>query len=191
MTHDPGGKRSFALRPGVKARVLFSEDLTRRYLLERRRDSVPTDAPSALWIGMNPSTADGYRDDPTVRFEWLYTSEDLNIGRYIKANIVPYRATSPADMHQVLDHHLHRNLNLRRVLMAAQRCRVVIFTCGVMPERFHPYIEEMYDRLTAMGKTVQCLGTGNAGWPRHPRGLARATKLEPWNPPWLKQRNNA
>ena len=50
-----------------------------------------------LFIGLNPSTADGIDDDPTIR-RCIRFAKDRGYGRLSVANLFAYRATRPADL---------------------------------------------------------------------------------------------
>lgn len=65
-----------------------------RYLLWRQWDVAK---PIQLWCMLNPSTADGTEDDPTIR-KCMGFSEHSGFGAIMVVNLFAYRATSPADM---------------------------------------------------------------------------------------------
>ena len=72
----------------------FSPDRIYRYALYRTWDETK---PRVMFIGLNPSTADESKDDPTIRrcknyaFDWGY-------GGLIMANLFALRATKPKIM---------------------------------------------------------------------------------------------
>lgn len=53
--------------------------------------------PCIAWIGLNPSTADGKRDDPTMHRE-IGFSFRWGFGSLVKLNIYPFISSSPAAM---------------------------------------------------------------------------------------------
>jgi hypothetical protein len=65
-----------------------------RYLLTREWDS---SLPACAFIGLNPSTADGNQDDPTIR-RCVSFAASWGYGKLYMLNLHPYRATNPADM---------------------------------------------------------------------------------------------
>jgi hypothetical protein len=68
--------------------------------------SMDVDTPSlpgfALFVGLNPSTADKDDDDPTTVREVQFTS-DMGYCRYVKVNLFAYRATDPKTLRTVKD----------------------------------------------------------------------------------------
>ena len=53
--------------------------------------------PWALFIGFNPSKADGKRDDPTTN-RWRDFCKGWGFGGYVAGNLSAYRATAPKDL---------------------------------------------------------------------------------------------
>ena len=71
----------------------FSSDERYRYLLWRRWSS----SQLALFIGLNPSTADAANDDPTIRRITGF-SRSLGFGGFLIVNLFAFRATKPIDL---------------------------------------------------------------------------------------------
>jgi hypothetical protein len=70
-----------------------------RYKLERVWD---VDLPICVWIGLNPSTADGEADDQTIR-KMIGFSERWGFGAISVVNLFAFRATDPNDMKTARD----------------------------------------------------------------------------------------
>jgi hypothetical protein len=64
-----------------------------RYALWRRWGS----GPYAMFIGLNPSTADEQNDDPTIR-RCIGFAQSWGYDALCMANLFAYRATKPTDM---------------------------------------------------------------------------------------------
>ena len=79
--------------------AFFSKDRIYRYALWRIWDY---DLPKVLFIGLNPSTADEFKNDPTIRRCMRY-SYDWGYGGYIMGNIFGYRSTDPRNLKKVKD----------------------------------------------------------------------------------------
>lgn len=65
-----------------------------RYALRRTWDPA---RPAALFVGLNPSTADAERDDPTTR-RCVRFARDWGFGGLLVGNLFAYRATRPRDL---------------------------------------------------------------------------------------------
>jgi hypothetical protein len=146
-----------------------------RYLLRRVWDHAK---PRALFIMLNPSTADAKVDDPTIR-SCVRLARGLGYGSIEVVNIFGWRATDPAELPKQPDPI--GPMNERIVVAAIGRCDVVIcawganamaarksnFICGLIrPYRPVPY----------------CLGTTKSGSPRHPLYVKSGTALEMYRP---------
>lgn len=83
----------------ISQKARFSRCRLYRYSLERTWDS---GAGRALFIGLNPSTADHKKDDPTIRRcvgfakSWGYEAMEI-------VNLFAYRATLPTDLKQAAE----------------------------------------------------------------------------------------
>lgn len=74
--------------------AVFSECRTYRYSLWRIWNDLQD---PVLFIGLNPSTADEYTDDPTIR-RCIGFANSWGHGGIIMANLFGFRATEPKDM---------------------------------------------------------------------------------------------
>ena len=81
----------------VQRSAEFSECRLYRYSLRIAWDPA---LPLASFIGLNPSTADEWQDDPTVRRCRIF-AESWNCGGLLMLNAFAFRATLPADMKKV------------------------------------------------------------------------------------------
>ena len=78
----------------------FSEDRVYRYALWRRWDEDSADY--AMFIGLNPSTADEAEDDPTIR-RCIQFAKDWGYSGLCVTNLFAFRATDPKVMKQVVE----------------------------------------------------------------------------------------
>ena len=84
---------------GCLSRVWYSRCDLYRYGLSR---SWQPDAPTVLFLMLNPSTADEFRNDPTVaRCETR--ARNMGFGGMMVANIFAFRATQPAELKKADD----------------------------------------------------------------------------------------
>jgi len=149
----------------------------RRYLLWR---IWKPDAPRALFIGLNPSTADAMKDDPTVRKLAGFTRRE-GAGGFELVNLISERATDPSDVHgdpepEEADRYIEA---------ALQRCSIVVAVWGEgskLCKRARDLALERDAFVTvaaeSAGRDLLCLGVTKGGQPRHPLYLAGDTKLE-------------
>ena len=79
--------------------ALFSKDRIYRYALWRVWDDT---LPKVLFIGLNPSTADEIKDDPTIR-RCIGYAKSWGYGGYIMGNIFGYRSTDPKKLRCIDD----------------------------------------------------------------------------------------
>ena len=128
--------------------------------------------PSVCFVMLNPSTADAFRDDPTLR-RCIGFARAWGFGGLEVVNLYSYRATAPADLKKALlpngpdnDAHLHA---------AATGAARVVAAWGNHgdPSR----VAAVLSLLRAAAGQVWCLGQTRTGAPRHPLRLPAATRL--------------
>ena len=66
-----------------------------RYVLRRVFGS----GPAVMFVGLNPSTADEHRDDPTIR-RCIGFAKRWGYGTVVVTNLYAWRATQPRDLRQ-------------------------------------------------------------------------------------------
>lgn len=173
--HNPGGKIQWPLLPGVQGGAVFSK--CKKYRPVLYRWSYET-GPSALWIGMNPSTARADVDDPTIRWEWIYTQRWLNCTNYVKCNVFDYRATDPKDLLEV--EPLSKE-NYRQISLHARTASHIICSWGKLHNSLRYSPEYVFSMLKRIGCDPMCLGMNSDGSPKHPLFLKRDVELTPYH----------
>lgn len=172
--HDPGGKTKLPLLPGVRGDAFFSP--CERYRLSLRRWWTGHELFGGnfiLWIGMNPSTAAGHIDDPTVR-RWQEFTRREGFSAMVVCNVADYRATSPRALLDLDEPVSPDNLStIRNFAMMSHR---VVACWGAIHREIEPHAARVLDALH--GIDVWCLGKTTAGSPRHPLYLKGDTPLE-------------
>jgi hypothetical protein len=177
MKHDPGGKVRMKLQPGVEGHAWFSACERYRYTL-RRTWSGPGLSGTALWIGMNPSTAAADCDDLTVRKE-IEFSRRFGFTEMVKVNVMDYRATHPEDLLKpgVKPQTVENTLYIREL---AGRADKIILAYGSVHPKLRPYSDRVVFMLRADGRELWCLGFTKDGSPRHPSRIAYSSELVPF-----------
>ncbi len=176
--HDPGGKVRIRLASGMVGDARFHGERD-EYRLWLSRHWGDPDAPYALWIGMNPSTADALVDDPTVAREVAYTRDTLKLTRYVKANMLDIRLTDSKELRK-LGATARSEMNLPTILSLAEKAERIIVCYGVLHKSLQPFAAETVKALEGRGHKLWCLGTSQAGHPKHPLYLKKSTPLTPF-----------
>lgn len=150
----------------------FSEDRKYRYSLVHRWE--PTNQNNlAMWIGLNPSTADENQLDPTLRRIARF-SKDWGYSGFVMTNLFAYRATDPRDMKAQADPI--GDENDPNLFSWAMVCPVVVAAWGAHGS-FKNRSGAIFDII---GKqNLVCLGKNKDGSPKHPLYVAANTKPIP------------
>ena len=143
-----------------------------RYLLSRRWD----DGAGALFVMLNPSTADDLRDDPTIRrcvgFARRWRAPAVEV-----VNLYALRATDPRDL---FAHPAPIGPdNDRTIADAAARAAVIVVAWGVHGARDRERTARVIELLGA--RDVSCLGVTGGGDPRHPLYLSSRARRRRWH----------
>lgn len=131
--------------------------------------------PFAMWIGLNPSTADANKDDQTIR-RMVDFSTAFGYGGIVVANLFAFRATNPDELYHAIDPIGPENDRHICHLMALIDVGIVIACWGN-----HGYFMDRDVKISNMGKQLMCLGYTKDRNPRHPSRLSKSTQLEPFN----------
>jgi hypothetical protein len=142
-----------------------------RYALTRRWGS----GPALLWIMLNPSTADGEQDDPTIRRVVSFTNGFGHFAAVI-ANLFALRATNPGELLTAQDPVGPENDRHLSDLLIDHP--VAICAWGAVHPKLRWRIDDIRGFLVGHG--AYCLGKTQRGDPRHPLYLAKNTPLITW-----------
>jgi hypothetical protein len=177
VTHDPGGKVRIPIGD-MSASAEFSPCGRYRHTLWRTWSPLREEAPFALWIGLNPSTADATHDDPTVRREIGHTRR-MGLESLCKVNLCDWRATDPVEL-LAPDRTPCSPDNIRAITANASVAERVILAFGAVHPKLRGHAGRVVAMLLGMGIPLWCIGTTKDGSPRHPLYVAAATPLERW-----------
>lgn len=149
--------------------AVVSDEGRYRYRLGREREG---GTGTVAFIMLNPSTADGTKDDPTIR-RCMGFAASWGHRRLDVVNLFAFRSTDPT----VLKHETHfigpaNTEHIQSVLSAAE---VRVAAWGAQP-----VAEEAARTILGSRTDLTCLGTTKSGAPRHPLYVERSAVLKPW-----------
>ena len=145
----------------------FSECRAWRYVLWRRWDR---QLDQAMFIGLNPSTADEREDDPTIR-RCIRFAKDWGYGGLLMMNAFAFRATDPKNMKAAKDPIGPRNDEALKFRQSQVGLIVAAWGAHCSPQREREVCE-------IIGRPIHCLGKTKDGRPKHPLYLRANSKLE-------------
>lgn len=173
--HNPGGKVRLKLPDGVIGGATFSE--CGRYRQALTRDWTPEGARprTILFIGMNPSVADAEASDPTCHRELTF-SRGWGYTRYLKGNVLDWRATSPKDI--PADASLACSAdNIPVLTQMAGEAEEIVLAYGKLHKRFQRVTDAVLAAMVATGKPLRCFGLNQDGSAKHPLYLRKDAQL--------------
>jgi hypothetical protein len=142
-----------------------------RYLLRR---VWYFDKPRALFVMLNPSTADAKIDDPTIR-SCVRLVSALGYGSMEVVNLFGYRSTDPDGLRNLPDAVGPKNDDIAEA--AIGRCDMVICAWGGKPIA-KLRAREMWEKIRSMRPAAFCFGLTDAGCPKHPLYIKSGTQLQ-------------
>lgn len=146
-----------------------------RYLLRRTWDH---DRPRALFVMLNPSTADAKEDDATIR-SCTRLCRAMGYGSFEVINLFSWRTTDPADLEAS---PAPIGPDQERISAGAiARCDLPICAWGA-----HPMARgkgrRIFEQITSQRPAAFCFGLTKAREPKHPLYIKTGTPLEVYRP---------
>jgi len=174
--------------------AMFSDDLRHRFYLDIIWDQ---SIPPLVCIGLNPSTADHNKDDPTLRKVQGFARR-WGKGGVRMLNVYTYRSTDPRGLKQVEDPvvevigwDLAREVNAHYIeAPLRQTCKayngqqiVVLCAWGTKGGQKAEYISECFHSMKRSGCNLltMCLRTTKDGHPEHPLYVPYETEPKVWS----------
>lgn len=173
-----------------------SPDGMHRYSLTRQWGPGPV----CVFVMLNPSTADGVEDDPTIR-RCRGFAKSLGAGSLHVVNLYSYRATNPADLYDAVGAGIRLNGPLadEAIVEAAGLASIsgtlggrtvpAIAAWGAGPAPLRNLFLHRH-RIAFVSHTflnfaggMASLGTTKSGQPRHPLYLPSAASPTRWSQP--------
>jgi hypothetical protein len=150
------------LMPPLSASAWFSDCLRYRYALERTWD---TRLWKVCWLMLNPSTADAFVLDPTIR-RCIGFARAWGYGGISVVNLFAFRATDPADMRSEPNPVAEGGNESNDSYILSEtwgRKLIAAWGCGGTHLGRDRQVMELLG-----GRKVECLGVTKDGCPRHP-----------------------
>jgi hypothetical protein len=119
--------------------------------------------PKVLFIMFNPSSADANRNDATLR-RCMKFARSWGYGGVYIGNLIPYRATKPAELKAIDQETLQGDGNISHIETMALKSDKIVFAWGDLPNKY--FVEDVVVRLKY--PLAFCLDKTNSGNPRHP-----------------------
>jgi hypothetical protein len=152
----------------------LSADEMYRYVLWRVIAGSSLRGDHALWVMLNPSTADAIDDDPTIRRVRGF-SEHWGCDSFSVVNLFAYRATDPIYL-KVAQNVVGRD-NDATIAKEAKWADLIILAWGTRSP-FAARAIAVEGLLRPFHKRCFTLGRTLRGHPKHPLYLPKATELE-------------
>lgn len=137
--------------------AIFSEDRQYRYVLWRIWDNTK---PLVNFIGLNPSTADETKDDPTMR-RCASFAKSWGYGGFFMTNLFSFKATKPEDLKKAPD-PIGKDTD-KWILEIEKKVEKVIFVWGVNGIYLNRDIE--IKKIITKGHFIELSKDGH---PKHP-----------------------
>ncbi|MBK8133391.1 MAG: DUF1643 domain-containing protein [Gammaproteobacteria bacterium] len=119
----------------------------------------------AMFVGLNPSTADETQDDPTIR-RCIAFAKGWGYAGLCMTNLFAFRATDPKDMKAAADPVGPEND--AHLLALANEAGVIVAAWGV-----HGTYGGRHNAVREMLPALHCLALTKDGHPRHPLYLRK------------------
>ncbi|MBU0846914.1 DUF1643 domain-containing protein [Patescibacteria group bacterium] len=149
--------------------AVFADDHTHRLYLWRRWNK---QGPWVMFIGLNPSTADERRDDPTVR-RCIGFAKRWECGGIFMCNVFTLVSTDPKKLNVETPIAMGASLAMRVI---RERCSKAVAGWGNLITQVREG-EDQVERIKRQLSPLDCLGMTKLGHPRHPLYLPYSVKL--------------
>ena len=151
--------------------AVLSEDRKYRYALWRIWE---IEKPRVLFVCLNPSDADEFKDDPTL-IRCINFAKSWGYGGVVTANLFAYRVTCPKELKKVKRPVGSENDKWLRIL--SKKAEMIVGGWGN-----HGLYMNRSEEIVQMIPRIHCLFTNKSGQPSHPLYLPKNSNPVPWNP---------
>lgn len=154
----------------LDASAAISEDGLYRFELHRKWHETN---PQMCVIMLNPSTADGEKDDRTIA-RCVGFARGFGCGELIVVNLYALRSTKPVHLWESADPVGPHNDDFIREAVVHSAVTVAAWGTNAKPERVAQVLE------VAGGEQLWSWGVNNDGSPKHPLYLPGVSALDRW-----------
>jgi len=160
--------------------AMISSDGLYRYDLVRFANDLHNKTTPCVFIMLNPSTADGVKDDATIRRCRRY-AEDWGYGKMVVVNLFAFRATKPEDLKAADDPigPVNDKILTRYIEYALQWKGPIVCAWGTHGA-FKQRGQQVFDLIKGLGGEPLCLRATLHGHPSHPLYLPKTLKPIPY-----------
>jgi len=156
--------------------ALISNCKKYRYWLNRPFEDSFLGTKTVLFVMLNPSTADAFIDDPTIR-RCINFAKSWGYKGLIVVNLYAYRATKPCDLWKCKDPVGPENNQWLSKLTKEKNFTVV---CAWGANAKSEQVEKFKNITKNNNTKLWCLGTTKNGSPRHPLYIKADQPLIEW-----------
>lgn len=158
-----------------KRTAVFSDCERYRYLLRIVWDETKS---LCQFVGLNPSTADEMKDDPTLRRVKDFARR-WGHGGVLMTNLFAFRATKPDDMMRADNPNGEGSINQETILSAASEVTCIVAAWGKDGAHIQTgYAMKYLLQIMGHGRKLHCFKLCQNGEPYHPLYMAADTPLQ-------------
>lgn len=150
--------------------AVFSEHKSHRYLLRREWD---TKRPCMTWIMLNPSLADEFNDDPTIR-RCVTFAEKFGYGKIMIVNLYSFITPYPETLWH-MEEQINKDTDFY-IKYAFEKAHIIIAGWGKLPKWANTRRDKIIS-LATHHKNLYCLKQNKDGNPAHPLYLPKESNL--------------
>lgn len=165
-----------AWMPGeIHRSAVITQDGQYRWSLQRQWDK----GPMCAWVMLNPSIADAYTDDPTIR-RCMNFARDWGYGGISVVNLYALRSTDPKALWQHPDPIGPHNDE--ELAFVAANCPLTVLAWGgnAPSSRAVAATDILHRTYEHDGHQLAVLGWTKNDQPRHPLYMRANTRPQPW-----------
>lgn len=153
--------------------AIFSSDGKHRFSLWRTLDDCG--GPSILLIGLNPSTANKDRNDPTITREMGF-ARSMGFSKLYKGNLYSYVTAYPKEL--TIENCAKWDEENKISLSAMARASLTVVLCCGNNGILNNKCREIAEFIKPFNPNpLMCFGINKNGQPKHPLYLSKNTKL--------------